>query len=116
MVVEQIQSYQNYIGRETLDTWFWASRFVEVWGGPWDTIARPTIKGLLCGSAKAKDKDVRQALIDLYGPTKQQAIGLKASPGQLYGLKSHLWAALAVGVAYLMQQRRAAEELTKGGE
>lgn len=107
LVVEQVQSYSNYIGRETLDTWFWAGRFVQAWGGRWAPLCRPTIKALLCGSAKAKDCDVRAALIDLYGPTKREAVGLKASPGPLYGLKSHLWSALAVGVAYLMQQRQA---------
>jgi hypothetical protein len=36
---------------------------------------------------------VRQALIDRLGPQ-----GTKKNPGPTYGMRSHLWAALAVGV------------------
>jgi hypothetical protein len=36
---------------------------------------------------------VRQALIDRLGPQ-----GTKKNPGPTYGMRSHLWAALAVAV------------------
>ena len=51
----------------------------------------------LCKNNRAKDKNIRQALIDRFGPGKA-AIGTKKAPGPLYGLKSHLWSALAVAV------------------
>jgi len=54
---------------------------------------RKDIKLHLCGTNKAKDANVRQALIDCLGPP-----GTKKSPGPTYGIKSHLWAALALAV------------------
>jgi hypothetical protein len=42
---------------------------------------------------RAKDANIRQALIDKIGPQ-----GTKAQPGPTYGIKSHSWAALAVAV------------------
>ena len=56
------------------------------------------VKMNLCHSAKANDADIRQALIDRFGPGKQKAIGLKGSPGPLYGVSKHCWAALALAV------------------
>jgi len=45
---------------------------------------------------KAKDANIRQALIDKLGP-----VGTKKSPGPLWGVKSHIWSALAVAVTAL---------------
>jgi len=42
---------------------------------------------------RAKDANIRQALLDLIGPQ-----GTKKTPGPTYGIKSHTWAALAVAV------------------
>jgi hypothetical protein len=46
---------------------------------------------------KAKDANVRQALIDRYGG-KAEAIGTVKKQGPLYRVKSHAWQALAVAV------------------
>lgn len=62
-------------------------------------IFRRDIKLHLCNSVRAKDANIRQALIDRYGG-KEKAIGKKKSPGPLYGIKSHMWAALALAVTY----------------
>lgn len=56
-------------------------------------IPRADIKLHLCHSARAKDGNVRQALIDLLGP-----VGTKKQPGPCYGVSKHAWAALAVAV------------------
>lgn len=56
-------------------------------------IPRRDIKLHLCGTHRAKDANVRQALIDKVGP-----VGTKKNPGPCYGVSSHLWAALAVAV------------------
>ena len=45
-----------------------------------------------------RDANIRQALIDRYGPGKDRAIGRKLSPGPLYGLSGDCWSALAVAV------------------
>jgi hypothetical protein len=46
-----------------------------------------------------RDSMVRLALIELHGGDRASAIGTKHSKGPLYGVASHCWAALAVGVA-----------------
>ena len=51
------------------------------------------IKVHLCESARAKDGNVRQALIDRIG-----AQGTKKKPGPTYGVSKDVWAALAVAV------------------
>ncbi len=57
----------------------------------------------LCKNSRAKDSNVRQALIDLYPATgggKIPQIGTKKNPGPLYGVSKDIWAALAVGITY----------------
>lgn len=111
LAVEMIAGYGMPVGAEVFDTAVWAGRFMQRWldgrqgqgGVDWteDTIVRvyrKAVKLHLCGSTRAKDPNVRQALIDRYGPGKPAAIGLKASPGPLYGVSGDVWAALAVAV------------------
>jgi hypothetical protein len=54
------------------------------------------VKMHLCGNQQAKDKNIRQALLDKVGP-----VGVKKTPGPCYGVKSHAWSALAVAVTAL---------------
>jgi hypothetical protein len=101
LVIEQIESFGMPVGREVFETVFWSGRFAEAWPGPWARVTRRDVKLHLCGLARAKDGNIRQALIDRYGPGKDAAIGVKAKPGPLYGLRADMWSALAVGVTYL---------------
>lgn len=102
LAIEMVASYGMPVGREVFETVFWTGRFCESWDsqGHWDRIYRQDVKLHLCQSPRAKDANIRQALIDRFGPGKDKAIGRKASPGPLYGLKSHMWAALAVAVTW----------------
>lgn len=102
LAIESVASYGMAVGAEVFDTCVWAGRFIQQW---WQRHAessvgrvyRKDVKLHLCGSMRAKDANVRQALIDRYGG-KELAIGRKASPGPLYGIKADIWAALAVAV------------------
>jgi hypothetical protein len=100
LAVEMIASYGMAVGREVFETCVWIGRFVEAWGGPHTPVYRKAVKIHLCGSTKAKDPNVRQALIDKFGPGKDRAIGRKATPGPLYGVSADVWAALAVAVTW----------------
>lgn len=94
LYVEMIASYGMAVGKETFQTVLWIGRFVEDWhilGNPWHLIYRLQVKTYHCKSGRAKDANIRQALIDKYGQ-----VGTKKNPGPLYGIKSHLWSALAV--------------------
>lgn len=95
LAVEMIASYGMAVGREVFETCVWIGRFQQAWRSPDDVklIYRRDVKLHLCGTTKAKDANVRQALIDLLGPQ-----GKKSTPGPTYGVKSHAWAALGVGV------------------
>lgn len=99
LVIEGIASYGMPVGREVFDTCIWIGRFMEAAGGA-ELVYRKEVKMALCGSMKAKDSNIRQALIDRYGPGKDKAIGKKASPGPLYGISKDMWSALALAVTY----------------
>lgn len=110
VVIEQITSYGMPVGREVFDTVFWAGRFYQVATArthphPY-LLPRRDVKLHLCQSARAKDANVRQALLDRFGGEKV-AKGCKASPGPLYGLRKDEWAALAIAVTWWDLHQRA---------
>jgi hypothetical protein len=90
--IEMIASYGMAVGREVFETCVWIGRFIEAIGDA-ELVYRKDVKLHLCHSPKAKDANIRQALIDRFG-----AVGTKKNPGKMYGIKSHLWAALAIAV------------------
>lgn len=89
--IEMIASYGMPVGKEVFETCVWIGRFVESLHIPAHLVFRKDIKLHLCGSARAKDGNIRAALIDKHG-----APGTKKQPGPTYGISGHLWAALAV--------------------
>jgi len=91
LAIEMIACYGMAVGAETFDTCRWVGRFEERWGGPVRLVYRKDVKMHLCHSMRAKDANIRQALIDRHGP-----VGTKKNPGKLFGISGHLWAALAV--------------------
>jgi hypothetical protein len=94
--IEMISHYGTGmpIGDEVIRTCIWIGRFIECWPGvQYELIKRQTIKTHLCGSPRANDGNVRQALIDRLGKP-----GTKHEPGVTYGVTTHLWSALAVAV------------------
>lgn len=101
LVIEMVASYGMPVGRTVFETCVWIGRFIEAWGGPFEKVYRQDVKMHICKDSRAKDPNIRQALIDLYPPSGGGAtpqIGIKSDPGPLYGFKSHLWSALAVAV------------------
>lgn len=99
VAIEMIASYGMPVGREVFETCVWIGRFVQAWASS-DVrlIARRDITLGLCGSVRAKDGNVRQALIDRLGPH-----GTKRSPGPTYGVSGHAWQALAVAITFADQ-------------
>lgn len=99
VAVEMIASYGMAVGAEVFETCVWIGRFIQAYPGPTDRIFRRDVKLELCGSPRAKDANVRQAIVDLYGG-KAKAIGTKKSPGPLYGVRADSWQALGVAVTW----------------
>ena len=98
---EMIASYGMAVGKEVFETCLWIGRFMQA-AGPERVrlVYRKDVKLHLCGSPRAKDANIRQALIDRWGG-KAEAIGNVKKPGPLYAVKSHAWAALGVAVTAL---------------
>lgn len=98
VAIEMIASYGMAVGAEVFETCVWIGRMLQV-AGPERVrlVYRKDVKMHLCGTPRAKDANIRQALIDLYGG-KAEAIGTVKKKGPLYGVKSHAWAALGVAV------------------
>lgn len=107
LVVERIQSFGMLVGAPVFDTCIWIGRFVEAYESrippnPAQYLYRTTIKAHVCGTVRAKGKNVRAALLDRYGG-RAMALGNKRAPGPLYGMANDAWSALAVAVTYADQ-------------
>ena len=98
IAIEMIASYGMAVGKEVFETCVWIGRFVQAAGADRVRLVyRKDVKLHLCGSPRAKDANIRQALIDRWGG-KAEAVGTVKKPGPLYGVKSHAWAALGVAI------------------
>lgn len=106
IAIEGIQSFGMPVGAETFNTCIWIGRFIEAAEKPHTLVYRSEVKSHLCKNARAKDPNIRQALIDRFGGDR--AIGKKKTPGPLYSIKSHCWSALAVAITYWDGARNAA--------
>ena len=100
VAIEMIESFGMPVGREVFETVWWIGRYCEA-GGEVVRVRRSEIKLHLCNTKRgANDSTIRQALIDRFGPGKPRAVGLKKSPGPLYGIRKDEWQALAVAVTF----------------
>lgn len=108
VVIEKVESYGMAVGAEVFDTVLWAGRFAEAAHRvPVVLLPRRAVKLALCGDSRARDANIRAALIDRFGGSA--ARGRKAAPGPLYGISRDVWSALAVAVAF-------ADDPTRGEE
>ncbi|WP_203230171.1 hypothetical protein [Segeticoccus rhizosphaerae] len=107
-------------GKTVFDTCVWIGRFTEAirvatYAPPQPTtVLRPTIKAHICGTTKAKDPNVIQALVDRFAPGQpNHGKGTKAAPGWFHGFRADVWQAyaLAVYAADLMDTSPAAAPL-----
>lgn len=102
LIIEMIASYGMAVGSSVFDTCVWIGRFIQARNcADFEYIYRKEEKMNLCNSMKAKDSNIRQALIDRFGE-----VGTKKNPGWFYGFKKDIWAAYAVGITYLDKIKR----------
>ena len=100
--VEFLQSYGMPVGKEVFETAYLIGRIqqcaidrkIEVL-----PVYRKQVVLHHCGSPRAKDANIRQAMLDRWGPQ-----GTKKTPGPTYGIKADVWSALAIASYALDQQ------------
>lgn len=106
LALEMVASYGMAVGREVFETCVWIGRFQQSWHAPADAmlVYRAEVKMHLCGNTKAKDTNIRQAMLDLFprtGGGKTPQVGTKNQPGPLFGVSSHAWPALGVAMVVM---------------
>jgi hypothetical protein len=90
IAIEMIASYGMPVGREVFETCLWIGRFIQAaHPHPVALVYRKDVKLHLCGSVRAKDPNIRQALLDRFGKEATK------------GVKKDMWAALGVAVTHL---------------
>ena len=113
--IERLACYGMAVGKEVFETAFWTGRFIMALacksgsyfrGHEPLLIERREVKMHLCNSMKAKDGNIRQALIDLLGPQ-----GTKSKPGPTYSVSGDGWASLGVAVTTANKLKLALSQL-----
>ena len=97
LVVEQIRSYGMAVGASTFDTVFWSGRFCEGFGEAFHLMPRLEVKLHLCHDSRAKDSNIRRALIDRFEPDLKPR---QRPKGILKGVYKDIWAAMARAVNF----------------
>ena len=97
LVIEDIRSYGMAVGMTIFETVFFSGQLCEAWQDACHRVPRMDVKMHLCHSSRAKDSNIRQALVDRFEPDLQP----KRRPcGVLKGVSKDIWAALALAVYF----------------
>lgn len=117
VVIEMVASYGMAVGKSVFDTCVWIGRFWEAYRQhtnfrkPVELIYRMEEKMVICHDSRAKDTNIRQALIDRFAEfDKKTGKGTKKKPDWFYGFSKDAWMAYAVGVTFLDKKQ---EEITQ---
>jgi len=98
LVIERVASFGMPVGAEIFSTCIESGRFYQEWTrrklrAEWMT--RVEVKLAITGQPRAKDGNIRQALIDRFGGPQAVKKG-----GPLYKVAGDSWSALAVACAW----------------
>lgn len=110
VVIERVASYGMPVGKEVFETCEWIGHFAELarlHGFPVDYIYRMEEKEAICHDSKARDSNIRRALIDRFAVHDlKTGKGTIKHPDFFYGFAADIWAAFAVGYTYFEKRRQ----------
>lgn len=99
LAIEMVASYGMAVGKEVFETCVWIGRFSECHDTEPQLVYRRDIKLHHCHSAKAKDSNITQALVDRFATgAPNHGKGTKTAPGWFYGFRADIWQAYALAV------------------
>ena len=115
VAIEHVASYGMSVGKEVFDTCVWTGRFIERARRDFANcyrIYRMEEKMELCHDSRAKDVNIRRALIDRFAKHDfERGTGTKKKPDVFYGVSGDVWSAIAVGVTFAEFKARGEERL-----
>lgn len=102
LVIERVASYGMAVGKHVFETCEWVGRFSQASTSPVGYIYRQDEKLHICHDSRAKDANIRRALIDRFAIKDQKnGKGSKKDPDWFYQFYSDVWAAYAAGITYI---------------
>ena len=105
LVYEEFQSYGMPVGQTTIASITWNGRYIQSAldrNKRVEPIFRKEEKMCLCGTMKAKDSNIRQALIDRFAQFDfKNGKGTKAKKDFFYGFAKDSWSAFCIATVYL---------------
>lgn len=99
IAIEMIASYGLAVGKEVFDTCVEIGRYIQIadfYHIQHSYVYRKDVKLNLCGSPRAKDSNIIQALKDRFGDK-----GTKSAPGFFFGFSKDVWQAYAMTVTWI---------------
>lgn len=106
VVIEKVASYGMAVGQEVFDTCIWIGRFTEAAQCRVEYVYRMDEKIAICHDSKARDSNIRQALIDRFAAfDKKNGKGTKKNHDWFYGFKADIWSSYAVGITWLEKEK-----------
>ena len=106
LVSERVASYGMAVGRSVFETCEWVGRYTQASHEPVVYIYRQEEKIHICHDSRAKDSNIRRALIDRFAQHDlKNGRGTKKNPDWFYGFKKDVWAAYAAGITYIEKEK-----------
>ena len=110
LIYEKFECYGMPIGQSTINAIEWNGRFKQLAISQYievDSISRKEEKLNLCNSLKAKDSNIRLALIDRFAKHDlKNGKGTKKNPDTFYGFAKDMWSAFAIAATYLDKKKK----------
>ncbi len=118
VVIERMQSYGMPVGKETFEACEWIGRYAQEAEKkvPVQYIFRQEEKLWICHDTRAKDTNIRMALIERFAKHDfKNGKGTKKNPDVFYNVSKDVWSSIAIAVSKhdMIKTQRRKEECLK---